>query len=236
MMQLAHATPPAPLATAIDDYLATSCGGLDRAVVVAELPAVKVRDPERAARTIDQLCETLAGLAIGTVIGAVAAGVRRGFGPELGARVTSAIGRAAEGLTRQAPARVFALDDAPVRSFADEVKRRVRRRIALAPGHARPMLDAAAQEITTREASELRAFVRMLALTAEDPVLAERYAAQLAAGWRCARAVIEGSPPAMDLDGAWPQWLRRARGLRAEAPAPLTSAQLAEHGFVMRIG
>src|SRR5688500_11472940 len=79
---------------AIDVYLSAISERFDRAVADLDLAEPTARNLDLAGRTIDRLIETLAGLAIGSVVGAVIAGVRRSFGAEVRARVEGAAARA----------------------------------------------------------------------------------------------------------------------------------------------
>ena len=228
MTQTARLGPALAPDRSIDHYLSTTATRIDRAVGDLILAEPTARDLDLAGRTLDRLIETLAGLAIGSVVGAVLAGVRRSFGAEVRGRVERAAARAIGTIGSPAIAPLHGIDAAPVRSLAIEVQQRLRRRNSIAVRDARVLVDAVAGAVDER-----RAFDRMLGLIADDATIAERYAAQVAAGWECATGVIEGR--VVEASAAvWGQWAARLAGRRA-AHEP-THVQLAAEGFVMRIG
>lgn len=228
MTQLAQLS--APVRSPIDHYLMATAGRLDRAVADLFLTEPVTCDVDLAARTIDRLIETLAGLAIGSVVGAVLAGVRRSFGAEVIARVERAAARAIGAIGSPEISPLHGLDAAPVRSLAIETQQRLRRRNALSARDTRAMVGAIAGAF---EASERRVFDHMLGVIAGDSTVGDRYTELVASGWVAATAVIEGR--VVEASAAvWSQWAARIAGRRA-APEP-TQQQLAAAGFVMRIG
>lgn len=226
MNQLARRHAPTP----IDHYLAATSSRLDGAVSSLVLIEPVTFDVDLAARTIDRLIETLAGLAIGSVVGAVLAGVRRSFGAEIIARVERAAARAIGAIRSPDVSPLHGIDAAPVRALAIETQQRLRRRNALSAHDARVMISAIADAL---DASERRVFDHMLGVIADDPVLDDRYSELVASGWVAATAVIEGRVVEASAT-VWSQWAARISGRRA-APVP-TQQQLAAAGFVMRIG
>ncbi len=191
-----HLAPPP-----IDLYVSCTTSRLDRAVADLTLSEPAVHDPVSAARVLECLLETLAGLAIGSTVGAVIAGVRRTFGVESATRTDI-----------RPPARdVRYLDDpGPFRSITGALKQRLRQRIALGERDVRALTAAIEGQIA---AGDRRAFARMLSLLAEDELVAERYAHQVRAGWRCAHAAIDGrTVPAVT--AMWQHWARRFAGER----------------------
>jgi hypothetical protein len=225
-------SPTRALATDIEHVVSATFARLDANLVALRLGEPRARDTDLAALTIDRLIETLTGLAIGNVIGAVRAGVRRGFGGALRATIEQVMRNATATLEPAAAAPLYAMDDAPVRSLGAELVERLRGRIALAQRDAGAVLEAITAAIESADPSELGPFGRILGLLAEDEVIAERYARQVIAGWACACAVIE-QRPAITTEPVWQQWARKISGVR-EIVTP-TRTQLAASGFVMRI-
>jgi hypothetical protein len=227
MTQNAALLAPASIEVALDHYLVQTTGRFDRAAASLVLAEPVTRDVDLAGRTLDRLLETLAGLAIGSLAGAVIAGVRRGFGRDARARVDAAIARTIGGIAPPA-VQLHALDDAPVRSLAAELQQRLRRRILFAARDARVMLVATAEAV-----GEPHALRRVLALLADDVVIAERFGGLVTAGWQCATAVIEGR--AQEATAAvWRQWAQRISNVREQVPP--TRMELAAAGFIAQIG
>jgi hypothetical protein len=200
-------------------YVIATLGGLDRAVAEAVLAEAKVRDEARAAHVIACALETLAGLAIGSVAGAVADAVRRTFG------VTPVV-TASSAPPQRAP---YWLEEERTTANVAGLKHGLRRRIALGHRDAIAMIAQIEEQVTTGERA---AFARMLGLLARAELVAERFAPQVHAGWRCVVAAIDGRTiPAID-----PLWQRWAQRLRGDRPAVTpTSADLAAAGVIMQI-
>lgn len=215
---------------ACDLYLSAISTRLDRAVADLVLAEPTARDLHLACRTIDRLIETLAGLAIGSVVGAVLFGVRRSFGAEVSGRAERAAAHAIGAIGSPAVSPLHGLDAAPVRSLAIETLQRLRRRNALAVRDARVLLIAITDAV---DVTERGAFDRMLAVIADDATIPDRYTIQVTAGWQAATAIIESR--VVEASAAvWGQWAARLSGRKA-APVP-TPDELAAAGFVMRIG
>ena len=226
MNQTARRPAPSP----IDRYLSATSSHLDRAVTDLVLIEPVTCDVDLAARTIDRLIETLAGLAIGSVVGAVLAGVRRSFGAAVIARVERAAARSIGAIGSPEVSPLHGLDAAPVRSLALETQQRLRRRNAFSARDVRVMIEAIACVL---DDAERRVLDHMLSVIADDPTLSERYTELVASGWVAATAVIEGR--IVEASAAvWSQWAARIAG-RRPVPAP-TQQQLAAAGFVMQIG
>lgn len=188
---------PAP----IDLYVSSTLLRLDRAVADLTLSEPTIHEPASAARVLECLLETLAGLAIGSAVGAVIAGVRRTFGVEITTRTDL-----------RPPARdVRYLDEpGPLRSVTGALKLRLRQRIALGARDVAVLTAGIEAQIA---AADRRAFARMLSVLAGDELVAERYAHQVRAGWRCAHAAIDGrTVPAVT--AMWQHWARRFAGER----------------------
>ncbi len=217
-----------PATSPIDRYVVNTLDQLDRAIADLVLTAPITRDVDLAARTIDRLIETLAGLAIGSVVGAVLAGVRRTFDREVRARVERATAHSIRDLGSPAIAPLHGLDAALVRSLGFESRQRLRRRNALAGSDVRRVIGAIATVIDERHA-----FERMLGVIAVDSTLAYRYTELAVEGWSAATAVIEGRIGEASA-AVWGQWAARMAGRRTEELP--TQQQLAAAGFVMRIG
>lgn len=187
-----------------DHYLSATTASLDRAVADLVLSEPTVRDPAHATRVIERLLETLAGLAIGSLVGAVIAGVAR----TLGVDVAPAVDRALAPTARAPAPRLD--DEAPPRSLGGELKHQLRRRIAIDARETGVVLGRIDRMIAPGDRAT---FGRMVGLLANDDLVAERFAHQLRAGWRCAVAVIEGrTVPAMT--PIWQQWAARLAGAR----------------------
>jgi hypothetical protein len=231
MTAIALASPRVDVAATLARYASASCAQLDRLIARAALAEPIARDVDGAARALAPLIETLTGLAIGRAIGAVMQGVRRSFDGATAARAEAAMHSAASTLEPARAPALFALDDAPCRTFAGELRLRLRRRLALAPRDVLAGITAMADALT---ADELAPFARLIGLLADDPLLGDRFAPQLARAWRCFAAVAEGTAHA-PTDALWARWLRDVRGEVAPAPAP-TPAQLAAAGVVVQIG
>ncbi|HVK86513.1 MAG TPA: hypothetical protein VM513_20485 [Kofleriaceae bacterium] len=221
---------PGPVEATIERYVTASCARLDRLLADVELAEPVVREADLAVKALEPLLETLTGLAIGRLIGAVMHGVRRTFEPAVTARVQAAMAGALRTVAPFAAPTLFALDGSPCRAFSHELRQRLRRRIALVPREVRLVLAAMARALVT---DELAPFARMLALLAEDPTLDDRFAPQIAIAWCCYAAVVEGAAfnPA---DATWARWLRMMRGEAEPVLAP-TRAQLAAAGVIVRI-
>ncbi len=219
-----------PARSSIDDYLTATSSHLDRAVTSLVLIEPVTYNVDLAARTIDRLIETLAGLAIGNVVGAVVGGVRRSFGADVIARVERAASNSIGAIGSPEISPPHGLDAAAVRSLALETQQRLRRRNAFSARDVRVMIDAIASAF---DASERRVFEHMLGVIADDPTLAERYTGLVASGWVAATAVIEGRVVEASAK-VWSEWASRIGGRRA-ASVP-TQQQLAAAGFVMQIG
>lgn len=217
----------------IDHFLSTSFAQLDRVVATATLPEPDTRDPDLALRILDPLLEALAGLAIGSVLGAAIAGVRRSFGTSIRTRVDRSVARVVGSIAPPANPPLYLVDPAPHQAFGRELHQRLRGRIAIAPRDGRIVLAAIAREIEDAEPGELRTFERMLALLADDPIVADRYAVQLATGWRCYTAIVTGKP-VVGADAMWARWTSRLLGERVVTEP--TATQLAAAGFIARIG
>ena len=190
--------------SAIDHYVTSTLARLDRTIGDLELATPRVRDRDEALAVTDRLVETLVGLAIGSVVGAVIVGVRRTFG--------------IEAVVRRLPT--------PRRIDEDGggLQRRLRGRVAIAGRDVRAMLIAIEQQLAEADRG---AFARMVRLLAEDELVAERFAHQLRAGWRCASAAIEGRTiPAVDR--LWQRWAQRLAGER-----PVVAAKLAADVMVL---
>lgn len=227
MTQNAALLAPISIEIDLDHYLVQTAGRFDHTAASLLLAEPVTRDVDLAGRTLDRLLETLAGLAIGSLLGAVIAGVRRGFGHEARSRVDVAVTRT---IGRIAPPAVqlHALDDAPVRSLATELQQRLRRRILFAARDARVMLVAIAEAV-----GEPHAMRRILAILADDVLIAERFGGLVTAGWQCATAVIEGR--AQEATAAvWRQWAQRISNVRELVPP--TRMELAAAGFIAQIG
>ena len=205
----------------VDVYVIATLGGLDRVVAEAVLPEPKVRGDEvHARRVIACALETLAGLAIGCTVGAAADAVRRTFG------VTPSVVADAAPPPRTPQ---WMEEDRMTTSVAG-LKHELRRRIGLGHREAIAMIAPIEAQIGAGERS---AFARMLGLLARDELVAERFAPQVQAGWRCAVAAIEGrSIPA--IDPLWQSWAQRFR--RDRPVVTPTSSELAAAGVIMQIG
>jgi len=206
--------------SAVDVYVIATLGGLDRRVAELVLPEPKVRDELHAARVIACALETLAGLAIGSTVGAVTDAVRRTLGmiPVVATEVAPP------------PRTPHWMDEDRMKPSVAGLKHELRRRIGLGHRDATAMIAPIETQIAP---GDRPAFARMLGLLARDELVAERFAPQVQAGWRCAVAAIEGRTiPA--IDPLWQRWARRFRGDRPVVTP--TSSELAVAGVIMQIG
>lgn len=204
----------------LEIYVIATLGGLDRAVAGAVLPEPRIRDAALARWAIACTTETLAGLAIGATVGAVADAIRRSFG------VRPRVSTAVEPPPRPAPW----LETERARTSVAEIKEGLRHRLVI--GH-RDVLQILAPLEEQIAAGDRAAYGSLLGLLARDELVAERYAPHLQAGWRCTAAAIEGRAiPA--IDPLWQRWAQRFRRERAVI-TPSTS-DLASTGVIMQIG
>jgi hypothetical protein len=220
---------------AIHAYVAAACGHLDRVIAGTPLTEPVVRDYDPVAHTLDRLIETLAGLALGSVVGEVVSGLRRGIDVATFSRVERTMLRVLADVRPRAAAPVYGLDHTPVRTLVFELQHRLRRRLALASGDARALVALIASAVIDAAPEQASAVVQVLARASADSIIAERYRARLEAGWRCATAIIEGKPDAIGDDRMWRLWMARVGGVH-ELAAPLSPVDLAAEGYVMRIG
>ena len=220
---------------AIHAYVVAMCGHLDRVVVGTPLTEPVVRDYDPVAYTVDRLIETLAGLALGSVVSGVVNGLRRGIDAAAFRRVERTMLRALADFRPRAVAPVYGLDHTPVRTLVFELQHRLRRRIALAHGDARALVASIAKVVTDAAPEQVPVVIHVLAQASADSIVAERYQARLEAGWRRASAIIEGKPDAIGDDGMWRLWAARVAGVH-EVAETLSPVELAAEGYVMRIG
>lgn len=225
----AHASP----ADALRAYLASALSRIDRAIGIADLAEPKRPDMDRAARLLVPLAETLAGLAIGTIVGGVAHASRRALGGEVTAAISALLARhAATYEPRPIPA-MSVFDDTPSRSFREELAKRLRMRIAMLSGDARSMLMSIGDIVAESGSIETHAFERVLATCATESMLDDKFVRDLQRGWTAWTAVIANA----DLEGPtalWRLWTQRVRGER-EVLTPST-AEVVAAGFIARIG
>lgn len=224
----------AELDAAVDTYVTTQLARYDRAVAAASLAEPVLRAPDLAPRTIDAVLEMLSGLATGSAIGVVLARARRGFGRKVATTIARAGARAIGTIPPPEPRPLYGLDHEPVRSFAAELRQRLRRRMMLSARSVHDALAEIAAAVAAAEPAEQHALVRVLHLLADDPVVAEPYAEHVATGWRCVVSILEASPWPDDAGAAWDAWGRRLRGERAVMTP--THEEIVARGFVMRIG
>jgi hypothetical protein len=198
-------------------YLAAAHGRFDRVIADATLREPRIKHFDRAVQLVDRLIETTLGLAIGRMIGAVVHGMRASFGYEVARRIDRILG----GATIEAPQNAV-LDLAP-QCFGDVFRGDVRRRLLLAPRTVRPVAEAIAAV-----ANEQVVVERVLELLAEDPLPAERFAGEVAEGWRVF-ASVAGDQQATTQMPLWIEWLARVAGPRAVVTA-------LPEGYINRIG
>lgn len=228
-------------ASAIDRYLAETFHSLERALVTTlpELVEPRVDDPLRALRRLGLLIETLAGFALGSILGAV----RR----ELPESARRAITGQLIALAHPAPPTLTPILDEPVPFLADATSR--------------PLLDALGAHVHTRLCRSMRdartaltSIERTLAPLAPDALhaaldrlagtdhTAVAFADHLALGWQHYAATL-GAARDPDLPDE-PRW-NTTRGLwrafrrridRPTAPLEPTHEQVREAGYMMRIG
>jgi hypothetical protein len=226
-------------AAAVERYVVATFEGYRRALL-AQVPALaepRVADPERALRRLPLLVETLAGFAMGKVIGAVAAAVRYGFGDEVRDGVGRVLGQIARGGAPRAAvteslAPVPFLRD-PAGPLLDALGSRLHARLCTDVAEARAHLARIHAEVERAVPARLGALADQLDRLATDDASAFAFAEQLAAGWRCYVAAVNGERAA-DATGMWKAWTSRLAG-PGPAPEP-ASAQIVAQGYLMRIG
>jgi hypothetical protein len=219
-------------AAAISAYLASAISRIDR--VIGSAPLVEPKgDLDRAARSMSPLVETLAGLAIGTIVGGVAQAVRRSHGPQVTAKIAAMLAtQVASYEPRPIPALAI-LDESPSRSFREELAKRLRARIAMLAGDTRAMLMSIAQIVVTSGPDEAIDFERVLARCAADSMIDDKYARDLQRGWDAWTTVV-GSTTAREQTPLWRLWSQRVRGER-HVLTP-SAAEVVAAGFIARIG
>jgi hypothetical protein len=230
---LAHASSTvtsSSTAASISAYLASAISRIDR--VIGSAPLVEPKgDPDRAARSMSPLVETLAGIAIGTIVGGVAQAVRRSHGPHVTAKIAAMLAtQVATYEPRPIPALAI-LDESPSRWFREELAKRLRARISMLAGDVRAMLMSIAQIVVTSGPDEAIDFERVLANA--DSLIDEKYARDLQRGWDAWTAVV-ASTTVREQTPLWRLWSQRVRGER-HVLTP-SAAEVVAAGFIARIG
>ncbi len=225
---LAH--PPIP--HAIRAYLTSALSRIDKAIGTAAFVDPR-GDLDRGARAMSPLVETLAALAMGTIVGGVAHAVRRSLGAEVTAKIAAMLAKqVATYEPRPIPALAL-FDESPSRSFGEELAKRLRSRIAMVIGDAHAMLMSIADLVAQSGPIETHAFERVIAACTADSILDDKYARDLQRGWAAWTAVVTNG--ALDQPTAlWRLWMRRVRGER-EMLTPST-AEVVAAGFIAQIG
>ncbi|MFN0247253.1 MAG: hypothetical protein ACKV2T_10230 [Kofleriaceae bacterium] len=218
--------------TAIRRYLASAISRIDRVIGAAALVHPK-GDFDRAARAMSPLVETLAGLAIGTIVGGVAQAVRRSHGPQVTAKIAAMLAAQVASYEPHPIPAIAILDESPARSFRDELAKRLRARIAMLAGDARGMLVSIAQIVVASGPDRALDFERVLGTCAVDSILDEKYARDLQRGWDAWDAVV-GNTTAREQTPLWRLWSQRVRGER-HVLTP-SAAEVVVAGFIARIG
>lgn len=216
----------------ISAYLASAISRIDR--VIGHTALVEPNgDLDRAARAMSPLVETLAGLAIGTIVGGVARAVRRSHGPQVTATIAAMLAtQVATYRPRPIPALAI-LDESPSRSFREELAKRLRARIVMVAGDARGLLMSIAQIVVTSGPDQALDFEHVLATCTADQLIDEKYARDLQRGWDAWTAVVS-SVAACDQTPLWRLWSQRVRGER-DVLTPST-AEVVAAGFIARVG
>lgn len=227
-------TPSAPhVAHAAHAYLASAHSRIDRVIGAASLAEPRFADLDRAARLVTPLVETLAALAMGTIVGGVARAVRRALGDEVTARVATMLARHVATYAPRPVSVLAILDESPARSFSGELARRLRQRIASIAPDTRALLLSIADIVAAGTPEDVHAFERVLAASATDSLLDDKYARDLARGW-AAWIAVAGGPPVAEPTPLWRLWMQRARGEREVlTPSPV---EIVAAGFIARIG
>jgi hypothetical protein len=218
---------------AIRAYLASAISRIDKAIGSAAFVEPRSGDVDRAARIISPLVETLAALAMGTIVGGVAHAVRRALGGEVTAKVAAMLA-AQVGRYEPRPIPALAvLDESPSRSFGEELAKRLRMRVAMIAGDTRVMLISIAELVAQSGDVEAHAFERVIATCAADSMIDDKFARDLQRGWAAWTAVVT-SGAVEEPSALWKLWAQRVRGER-EAVTPST-AEVVAAGFIARIG
>jgi hypothetical protein len=220
------------LDASIDRYLASASAGLDRVVARAAQVEPRVKDIDKAAKLIDRLIETIVGLALGRIVGAVATDVAASFDRRVVVAVERALAEAARTLVPPPPPPMISLDGV-ARDFGGELRATVRRRLSLAPNELRAVMDAIVAAVRAHAPDELHVLVRMLELLVDDPLPADRFAKAVAEGWRCFCLLVANKPVETTM-APWDRWVARIQGVQpVVTPA---QAELVAAGFINRIG
>lgn len=220
-------------ADAISAYLATAIARLDKTIASTSLPEPQVADPDRAARLLGPLTETLAGLAMGTVVSAVSAMVRQTFGAEMTARVVSALAKQVASYEPRKLPPIAVLEDEPAHTLGAELARRLRTRIAMDVADTRRMVAVVADVLASGDSIEARAFERLLEKAAGDTMGSEKFSRDLARGWDAWCAIVTGALLAGQT-ALWTLWTKRVTN-EQEVLTPST-AEVVSAGFIARIG
>ena len=202
-------------------YLASAHGRFDRVIASATLREPRIKSFDTAIQLVDRLIETTLGLAIGRMIGAVASGMRASFDRGVAKEVEQVLAH----IEIESPQNV-ALDIAP-QTFGDAFRSEVRRRLMLAPRTIRPVVEALVQVTNEQVVTE-----RMLELLAEDPVPADRFALEVAEGWRVFASLAANGHPTTSMP-VWAEWMQRL--VRRRPVVTETQLDLAAAGYIARI-
>jgi hypothetical protein len=228
----ALARPSLQPSDAIATYLAAALRRLDQTIASTSFPEPKGQ-LARGARLLGPLTETLAGLAMGTVVSAVSAIVRQSFGAEMTARVATALAKQVALYEPRKPSPLAILEDEPAHTFGAELARRLRMRIASDAGDTRRLLLIVADILASGESFEAHAFERMLAKANADSLGNEKFSRDLARGWAAWCAAVTNTQ-AVGQTALWTLWTKRVNN-EQEVLTPST-AEVAAAGFIARIG
>ncbi len=181
-------------------------------VLAEQVPALRepvAARPERALKIVGLVVETIAGLAVGVVAGEVERATRLWFGANAAAEILDRF-TAPLGSRIDQPPRFLA--DADARPLVDELGARLR-----------PRMRHTAADIARIVARMPAEYDAMCAQLRETSLLDERLRDELATGWACACAAIEGPPlPAIQSARSralWQKWSRLA-GLERRVSEP----------------
>jgi hypothetical protein len=194
------------------------------AAAIAPLGEPKARAPERALRLVEPLVETIAGIAIGTIVNGLAGAARRAYGEGAARDVLVAL-KPLVAAAGAAPAHGRYLRDAAARPLIDDFAARLHATFTRIPLAA---IVAAARAAAVRHAIDRApAFSIALDAVGRDDRLAHRLGDEIARGWAAYRAVIAGEP-ASTMSPLWIAWCRALRGEAEPGAAP-------DHEYILRV-
>jgi hypothetical protein len=198
------------------DAYASSIATTFERVLADDVPTLhepSADNPQRALQIVGLVAETIAGLAVGIVAGELERATRTWFDASTAAELRGLFDASIGGrVARPVSSRRF-LPDADLRPIVDELGIRLRPRLRYVAADLAYAIERAYVRLRTPA---------MFAVLAEHSLLDERLRVELATGWACACAAIEGRPLPTIQGSArsralWQAWSRLA-GLERSVP------------------